>query len=164
MPAPVSATDPLRTSGEPRQPTPAVGVICLRAPDEVLLIRRGKPPRAGEWSLPGGRLEWCEPLATAAHRELFEETGVKAEMLGLVDVVDGLFRGGAGDGPDRHYVLIDYAMRWLEGTPRAGDDAADARFFRRSELPSLGLWTETLRVIEAAFATYLPGPDGDPTG
>lgn len=71
-------------------PTPAVGLVCLKG-DQVLLIRRGAPPREGEWSLPGGRLEPGERLADAALRELREETGVEAELIGLVDVVDGLF-------------------------------------------------------------------------
>ena len=124
------------------RPIPAVGVVCFKAAD-VLLIRRGNPPRQGEWSLPGGRIEPGEPVRDAALRELREETGVKAELLGLVDVVDGLF-------PERHYVLIDFAARWLAGEPQAGDDAMDARFFNPGELQSLGLWDETLRIIEAA--------------
>ena len=66
-------------------PTPAVGVVCLKG-DEVLLIRRGTPPRQGEWSLPGGRIEPGERLAVAALRELREETGVAAELIGLIDV------------------------------------------------------------------------------
>jgi 8-oxo-dGTP diphosphatase len=49
---------------------------------EVLLIRRGTPPRLGEWSLPGGRIEWGEPVKAAALRELREETGVEAEITG----------------------------------------------------------------------------------
>ena len=104
------------------QPVPAVGVVCLRG-DEVLLIRRGRAPRLGEWSLPGGRVEPGERTVETALRELMEETGVSAEILGLIEVVDGIF---PADG--RHYVLIDYAARWTGGEPVAGDDAAEAAF------------------------------------
>ena len=124
------------------RPVAAVGVVCFRG-DEVLLIRRGAPPREGEWSLPGGRIEWGERVTDAALRELREETGCEAEIVALIDVVDGLMS-------DRHYVLIDYAARWRSGEPQAGDDAREARFFEPTELASLGMWGETLRIIEAA--------------
>jgi len=142
-----------------RAPIPAVGVVCLRG-DEVLLIRRGTPPLADSWSLPGGRIEWGERAADAALRELREETGVDAELVGLIDVVDGLFsKSSAPDAPPwGHYVLIDYAARWLGGEPKAGDDAREARFFKAGEIETLGLWHETLRVIEAARA-MLKGPE-----
>jgi 8-oxo-dGTP diphosphatase len=128
-----------------------VGVVCLRG-DEVLLIRRGAPPLLGAWSLPGGRIEWGERAAAAALRELMEETGVEAELLGLVEVADGLF--GDGPVPDRHYVLIDYAARWRAGAPRAGDDAAAAAFHPVSALGALGLWSETVRVIRLAVERF----------
>ena len=130
----------------PSAPIPAVGVVCLRG-DEVLLIRRGTPPRQGEWSLPGGRIEPGERALEAALRELREETGVEAEITGLIDVVDGLF-------PEigRHYVLIDYAARWLSGGPAAGDDAVEARFVPLDEIEALIDWSETLRVILKAAA------------
>ena len=131
-------------NAQDKRPTPAAGVVCFRG-DEVLLIRRGAPPREGEWSLPGGRIEFGERAADAALRELREETGCEGEIIGLIDVVDGLIG-------DRHYVLIDYAVRWTAGEPMAGDDAREARFVVSSELPALGLWSETLRVIEAARA------------
>ncbi|CAN5177807.1 NUDIX hydrolase [soil metagenome] len=127
-------------------PVPAVGVVCLRG-DEVLLIRRGTPPRLGEWSLPGGRIEPGERAVDAALRELREETGVEAEIVGLIDVVDGLF---ADQG--YHYVLIDYAGRWIRGEPVAGDDASEAAFVSLKALRGLGLWSETIRVIHAAVA------------
>ena len=127
-------------------PIPAVGVVCLRG-DEVLLIRRGTPPRLGEWSLPGGRIEPGESVRAAALRELREETGVEARLIGLIDVVDGVF-------PDagRHYVLIDFAAEWLSGEPTAGDDAADAAFVPVVEALALVAWSETRRIIEAAVA------------
>jgi 8-oxo-dGTP diphosphatase len=125
-------------------PVPCVGVVCLRG-DAVLLIRRGRPPKQGEWSLPGGRIEAGERAVDAALRELHEETGVEAEITGLVDVVDGVFPEAA-----RHYVLIDYAARWLSGEPVAGDDAADARFVALDEVEALVDWDETRRVIRMA--------------
>ena len=127
-------------------PVPAVGVVCLRG-DSVLLIRRGTPPRQGEWSLPGGRIEPGERAVDAALRELGEETGVEAEITGLIDVVDGLFPEAG-----RHYVLIDYAARWVSGEPVAGDDALEARFVALDEVESLIEWSETRRIIRLAAA------------
>ncbi len=133
-----------------QRPTAAVGVVCLRGED-VLMIQRGRPPLAGAWSLPGGKIEWGERAAGAALRELREETGVEAELLGLIDVVDGLFL--KGEEPV-HYVLIDYAASWISGAPTAADDAAQAVFVPRAELARLDLWDETVRIIEAAYAQF----------
>ncbi len=127
-------------------PVPCAGVVCLRG-DEVLLIRRGQPPRAGEWSIPGGRVELGEGVADAALRELGEETGVSAAILGLIDVVDH-----ASDV--RQAVLIDYAARWVAGEPRAGDDAAEAKFVGVAEAMRLVAWTETRRVIARAVERF----------
>lgn len=132
-----------------RSPTPAVGVVCLRG-DDVLLVRRGAPPMEDRWSIPGGRIEWGERAADAALRELKEETSCEAELLGLVDVVDAVFTRRGEHEAWGHYVLIDYAARWLSGEPQAGDDARDARFFSPEEVEALGLWDETLRIIAAA--------------
>lgn len=143
-------------SSSPRHPIAAVGIICLRGAD-VLLIKRGKPPLKDCWSLPGGRIEWGENTRAAALRELQEETGITAEIIGLVDVVDGLFSAPGEDAPHAHYVLIDFAARWIGGAPRAGDDAAEARFFSPEDLDALGLWSETLRVIAQARALLQAG-------
>lgn len=139
-------------------PVPTVGVVCLRD-DQVLLIKRGTPPRLGQWSLPGGRMELGETTIAAALRELKEETGVEAVILGLVDVIDGVFP--ARPGPDgksgeitRHYVLIDYAARWISGEPVAGDDAAEARFVSRDEAMALVEWDETRRMITETYERF----------
>ncbi len=140
-------------------PVPTVGVVCLKG-DEVLLIRRGTPPRLNQWSLPGGRLEWGETLEVAALRELKEETGVEAQLLGLLDVVDGVFPArpsldekGGGE-ITRHYVMIDYAARWTGGEPAAGDDAAEAKFVSLDEAMALVEWDETRRVIAETFEKF----------
>ena len=130
------------------QPVPAVGVVCLRG-DEVLLIRRGRAPRLGEWSLPGGRIEPGERTVETGLRELMEETGVSAEILGLIEVVDGIF---PADG--RHYVRIDYAARWTGGEPVAGDDAAEAAFVPIEEAVARVAWDETKRILRLAHARF----------
>ncbi len=127
-------------------PVPAVGVVCLRG-REVLLIRRGTAPRIGEWSLPGGRIEPGERTVDAALRELREETGVEARILGLIDVVDGIFPEAG-----RHYVLIDYVAEWVAGEPLAGDDAAAAQFMPVEVAMQVVAWSETRRVIAQAAA------------
>jgi 8-oxo-dGTP diphosphatase len=136
-----------------QRPVATVGVVCLRGA-EVLLIKRGNPPRQGQWSLPGGRLEWGETLAAGALRELSEETSVSAEILGLVDVVDGIFTSRTSGDTTRHYLLIDYAARWLSGEPVAGDDAAEARFVSLDDAMSLVEWDETRRVIREAVERF----------
>lgn len=128
------------------RPVAAVGVVCLRG-EEVLLIRRGRPPRLGEWSLPGGRIEWGERAEDAALRELKEETGVEARLTGLIEVVDGLF-----PAEGRHYLLVDYAAEWVSGEPVPGDDAAEAAFVPLSDLDGRVAWSATRRVICSAAA------------
>jgi 8-oxo-dGTP diphosphatase len=133
----------------PPRPIAAVGVVCFRG-EHILLVRRGAPPLENAWSLPGGRIEWGERASEAALRELNEETGCSAELVGLIDVVDAIFtRRSDGDSPWGHYVLIDYAARWINGEPKGADDAREARFFSPGELAALDLWSETRRIIDA---------------
>jgi len=121
------------------RPVAAAGAVVFRGED-VLLIRRGRAPLKGSWSLPGGKIEFGETAIEAVAREVREETGCEIEVIGLIDVVDRI-------DPGSHYVLADYAARWISGEPRPGDDADRARFFDKSDLPELNLWSETLRVI-----------------
>ena len=136
-----------------QHPRPTAGVVCLRG-REVLLIKRGAAPRLGQWSLPGGRIEWGETSAAAALRELAEEPGVEAELLGLIDAVDGIMTSRETGEVTRHYVMVDYAARWLAGEPVAGDDAADARFFSLEEALAIIEWDLTRQVVQEAFDRF----------
>src|SRR5258706_12891345 len=109
------------SDGKAALPQIGVGAVIWRG-DTLLLIRRGKPPLAGEWSIPGGRQEPGETVAQALLREVHEETGLTIEILGLIDVVDAIMRDSAGQ-LTRHYTLIDFSARWSAGTARPGDDA-----------------------------------------
>lgn len=114
--------------------------------DRVLLVRRGKPPRAGEWSIPGGAQHLGEGAEEAARRELREETGIEVGPLVVAGVVDAITT--EEDGRVRfHYTIIDFAGEWVSGEPVAGDDVTEARWFSDDELPELGLWDEALRII-----------------
>lgn len=130
-------------------PVACVGIVCLRGA-EVLLIRRGAGPLAGAWSIPGGRIEWGETAAAAALRELHEEAGVAADLLGLIELFDGLFR--KNDDVTHHYVIAEFAARWTGGEPSAGDDAAAAQFVALADLERFSLTADLVRIIRAGAA------------
>jgi 8-oxo-dGTP pyrophosphatase MutT (NUDIX family) len=77
----------------PERPIAGVGVVVLRG-DQVLMIRRGREPRMGQWSIPGGKQEVGETWRETAVREVLEETGVEIDVIGIVDVVDAIVRDG----------------------------------------------------------------------
>jgi len=116
----------------------------------VLLVKRGREPLKGFWSLPGGVVEAGELLEEALHREVREETGLEAEVVSLVEVFERIMRDGKGR-PEYHYVLHDYYCKAVGGELRAGDDAAQAEWVRRSELGSYRLTEATPAVIDKAF-------------
>ena len=142
-------TDPATPIASQSMPIIGVGAVILNQQGEIVLIRRGKEPRRGEWSIPGGRLEWGETLHDGLIREVREETGLIVEIGGLIDVVDAVTRNAAGDVL-RHYVLVDFVTRLIGGELSAGSDAAEARWVPSRDLAEYSLWSETRRIIEAA--------------
>src|ERR1700686_678684 len=94
----------------PLRPIAAVGAVVWNEAGEVLLIRRGKPPREGSWSIPGGKVEWGESLTDALIREVLEETGIRVEILGLIEVLESRVPGVDGTIA-HHHILIDYSAR-----------------------------------------------------
>ena len=110
----------------------AVGAIVRRA-DELLLVKRGREPAVGEWSVPGGRVEPGEMLMEAVTRELHEETGLHGVCGRLVGWVERI-------GEDRHFVILDFEAT-VSGDldPIAGSDASEARWWPVSEVARLRL-------------------------
>ena len=134
----------------PDRPFVGVGVVVWRG-DNVLLIQRGKPPRIGAWSLPGGAQELGETVRETAVREVREETGVEIDVTHLIDVVDTITRDK--DGRVRlQYTLVDFAAEWRLGETIAGSDARGAQWIHPDDLGPLNLWKETLRIIELSRA------------
>lgn len=132
----------------PARPWTGVGVIVWRG-DQVLLIRRGKEPRKGQWSIPGGMQELGETAKAAGIREVMEETGIAIAIDGLIDVVDLILPDDAGR-IRTHYTLIDYYGHCLEedAEPRPGGDVDASRWVHHDRLKDYGLWPQTERVID----------------
>ena len=132
----------------PPYPIVGIGVAVLR-PGAALLVRRGKPPNAGAWSLPGGAQEVGETAEEACRRELLEEAGLAVGPLLLAANVDSIHRDP--DGRVRyHYTIIDFAARWAGGDPVAGGDATDAVWAPFARFDEYGLWSEARRVVGIA--------------
>ena len=127
--------------------SPLVGVGAVIIEDgRVLLVKRGHPPLAGEWSIPGGVLEIGETLREAAVREAREETCLTVEPSDLLGVYDRVLRDDTGRTL-YHYVLIDFLCRPTSGTALAADDADEVRWFTPEELQDLRLPKDTAEVI-----------------
>jgi 8-oxo-dGTP diphosphatase len=114
-------------------PEVAVGAVAL-LDDAVLLVRRGRGPAAGEWSVPGGRVERGETVHTAVVREVLEETGLEVvvdRFLGWVERIDAAY----------HFVILDFAVTVLDASVAAvaGDDAAEVAWVPLTELSELRL-------------------------
>ena len=123
----------------------AVGVVVWKD-DEVLLIRRAKPPRSGQWSIPGGAQELGETVRETAIREVKEETGLDIEVTDLIEVVDFIERDDAG-GVSYHYTLVDWSAEWRGGEAMPRDDVSEVMWTDPAELERYGIWSETVRII-----------------
>ena len=109
-------------AGEPVDwSVPCAGGIVRDGEGHLLLVRRGREPARGLWSIPGGRVEGQESWAEAAIREVREETGIEAadpEFVGFVE---------RDSGAGTTYLIADFALTGA-GLPSAADDADDARW------------------------------------
>lgn len=133
----------------PDRPWVGVGVVVRRA-GRVLLVRRARPPRLGEWAIPGGAQHLGETVFEAAVREVREETGLDVRPAGIVTAVDSISRDPQGR-VRFHYTLIEVAADSPAGDPVAADDVDAVRWATPEEAESLLAWPETLRVIRLAL-------------
>jgi 8-oxo-dGTP diphosphatase len=130
----------------PPCPLVGVGVVVLNKAGQVLLVKRGRPPRQGQWSLPGGLIDLGERLVEAARREVFEECGIEVQIGDLVAAFEPIEWDEAGR-VEYHYVVLDYWAEYVSGEATAQDDAAEVIWIDLAALETLALLSETHQVI-----------------
>lgn len=125
--------------------------VCVVRDGKALVAARGKPPLQGVFSLPGGLVEPGESLADAALRELMEEVGVEAEILGLIKPVEVIHDDGSGR-TEHHFVILAHAARWLAGEPMTGREALEVRWVDPADLEAMDTTAGLAAIVEAALA------------
>jgi len=137
----------------PDVPLVGVGVAVFDAAGRVLLVQRGRPPRAGHWGLPGGLLDVGEKLADGACREVSEECGVEIEIGGIAGIFEPITYDEQGQ-VEYHYVVIDFWASHIAGVPVAADDAAAVAWAPLDELACYNLLPDSHKVIVDAHAAW----------
>jgi ADP-ribose pyrophosphatase YjhB (NUDIX family) len=128
-------------------PRAAVAVTVIRthgAQLDFLLVKRTNPPRAGSWSIPGGKIELGETTLAAEARELAEETrlgpddGIRFYPWSIASS-DVITRDALGR-VEFHYVIAQMlAFVRADAQPVAGDDASDVRWVTIDEVDGDGI-------------------------
>jgi mutator protein MutT len=134
----------------PAQPVVGVGGIVLDA-DRVLLVRRGREPLKGIWSIPGGKLELGETLRDGVRRELREEVGLEVQVREMVEVFERISFDEEGRAA-YHFVLIDFLCECMAGTATADDDVDEVAWVERNRISDYETTDGAPAVIEKAFA------------
>jgi mutator protein MutT len=134
----------------PSVPRVGVGAVVVDA-GRVLLVRRGKPPLAGKWSLPGGLLELGETTAEAVVREVAEECGLTIRVGEVAGILDRVVRDAEGR-IRYHWVLVDYVAFVVSGTLCAASDADEAQWVEVDEVERLDTTDGLLDMIRRALA------------
>ena len=154
----MTQTEPIRVGRRyPAAPLVGVGVVVFNAHGEVLLAQRGKPPRQGEWSLPGGLIDLGERLIDAAIREVWEECGIEIEIGGLIAPFEPIVHDVTGR-IEYHYVLLDYWAKYRNGEAVAQDDATAVAWVAMTALDEFQLRQDTKQMILRGYNLWSEDP------
>jgi 8-oxo-dGTP diphosphatase len=131
--------------------TPIIGVgAIVEHNGSILLVKRGKEPHKGEWAIPGGKVEWGEPLHNAVIREIKEETGVEIEPGDLAYHFEHI-----SETNGHHFIVLDFFARYVNGDLIAGDDADDVGWFIFKSLKQLNVNETTYQALRKLYPDRL---------
>lgn len=138
-----------------RNPLPGVAVLIIND-GKILLGKRGPASfRPGAWCLPGGFIEFGEDFITAAHREVFEETGLEIEISSIVNVVSNFLSNRL------HTLVVVLRATVRGGRLQAGDDLEALEWFPlKGDLPQMAFESDTY-LIQRYAAEAIPGIPAD---
>jgi ADP-ribose pyrophosphatase YjhB (NUDIX family) len=134
----------------PTRPYLAVSAAIFRG-GKVLIVRRGRAPAKGLYTLPGGAVELGETLEQAVIREIREETALEIEPIELVGFRQAIVRDASGR-VERHFVILPFAARYVAGEIVLNEELAEARWLEPDALSALTTTEGLAQIISAAAA------------
>jgi len=133
----------------PKMPLVGVGAVVIKN-GKILLVKRAFEPGKGKWSVPGGVVELGEKLAVACAREMEEETGLKGQVLELINAYDMIVPDLSGKIM-YHYVLIDFLVKPLGGVEKPSDEVLEMRWVSYEETKELEMTVSARKALEELF-------------
>ena len=133
----------------PDHPLVGVGAVAIEK-GKILLVRRAFEPGAGKWSVPGGLVELGEKLSDACEREAEEETGLKVQVLELINVFDMIDKDESGK-VRYHYVLADFLVKPVGGELKPNAEVTELKWYTREETKNLEMTRTARRALDELF-------------
>lgn len=137
----------------PDRPMVGVGIVVIRD-RRILLVRRAFEPGAGKWSIPGGLVETGEKLAEAGARECEEETGLKVQILELINAFDMIDLDSDGK-VKYHYVLVDFLANQTGGEERPSEEVSELKWVTYDEAKQLNLTRTARKALAELFGASI---------
>jgi 8-oxo-dGTP diphosphatase len=133
----------------PEHPLVGVGAVAIKN-GKILLVKRAFEPGAGKWSVPGGLVEVGEKLSEACAREMEEETGLKVDVLELINVFDMIDNDESG-GIRYHYVLVEFLVKPVGGEERLCKETLEMKWVSREEAKKMDMTRTARRALDELF-------------
>jgi len=130
-------------------------LAVVRRGSRILLAQRSVPPGVGRWGFPGGKQELGETVHQCAERELLEETGIIAEAVRPISVLDSIRHDEAGK-VKVHFALVAVLLAWRAGDGAPIEDATALGWFTPEEAGALELFPRVEELMALALKHSLP--------